>query len=90
MKQPAMSSVLTIGTRKSKLALQQTDLVLEALGNAYPELAYKIHSQETKGDQDTTIALKDFSSKNLWTVELEELLIHGKVDLIVHSLKGNF
>ncbi|KAJ6078933.1 hypothetical protein N7467_008686 [Penicillium canescens] len=77
----------TIGTRQSKLALSQTDLVLEALKKAFPQYEYKILSKETAGDLNTTIALKDFTSKNLWTEELEELMIGGTVDLIVHSLK---
>lgn len=78
----------TIGTRKSKLALLQTDLVLEALKKAFPQYEYKVFSKETTGDLNTTIALRDFTTKNLWTEELEELMINGQVDLIVHSLKG--
>ncbi|KAJ5799823.1 uncharacterized protein N7518_001891 [Penicillium psychrosexuale] len=77
----------TIGTRKSKLALLQTDLVLEALKKAFPQYEYKVFSKETTGDLNTTIALRDFTTKNLWTEELEELMINGQVDLIVHSLK---
>lgn len=79
----------TIGTRKSKLALLQTDLVLAALKNAFPQYEYKIFSKETAGDLNTTIALREFTTKNLWTEELEELMIGGQVDLIVHSLKGS-
>ncbi|KAL4937413.1 hypothetical protein BDV06DRAFT_73776 [Aspergillus oleicola] len=84
---PASQKIFTIGTRKSKLALLQTDLVLTALNERYPEHTFKIHSRETAGDQNTTIALKDFTTKNLWTAELEDLLEAGHVDLIVHSLK---
>lgn len=81
-------TTFTIGTRKSKLALLQTDLVQAALKKTHPEYEFKIFSKETAGDLNTTIALKDFTSKNLWTEELEELMIGGQVDLIVHSLKG--
>lgn len=77
----------TVGTRKSKLALLQTDLVLDALRAACPQFDFQIHSQETAGDRNTTKALRDFTTKNLWTEELEELLIKGELDLIVHSLK---
>ncbi|KAL4931533.1 porphobilinogen deaminase [Aspergillus undulatus] len=84
---PASQKIFTIGTRKSKLALLQTDLVLAALNERYPAYTFKIHSRETAGDQNTTIALKDFTTKNLWTAELEDLLEAGHVDLIVHSLK---
>ncbi|CAP95584.1 porphobilinogen deaminase [Penicillium rubens] len=78
---------ITIGTRKSKLALLQTNLVLDALKKAFPQYEYKIFSKETAGDLNTTIALRDFNTKNLWTEELEELMIDGQVDIIVHSLK---
>ncbi|KAJ5177898.1 Tetrapyrrole biosynthesis hydroxymethylbilane synthase [Penicillium coprophilum] len=78
---------ITIGTRKSKLALLQTHMVLDALKNAFPQYEYKVFSKETAGDLNTTIALRDFTTKNLWTEELEELMINGQVDVIVHSLK---
>ncbi|KAJ6005857.1 hypothetical protein N7451_003801 [Penicillium sp. IBT 35674x] len=77
----------TIGTRKSKLALLQTDLVRAALQKTHPDFEFKTLTKETAGDLNTTIALKDFASKNLWTEELEELMIGGEVDFIVHSLK---
>lgn len=84
---PSSRKTFTIGTRKSKLALSQTDLVQNALQTIWPDYTFNIHSQETAGDQNTTIALREFTTKNLWTQELEELLIAGKVDFIVHSLK---
>ncbi|RAL00922.1 porphobilinogen deaminase [Aspergillus ibericus CBS 121593] len=84
---PSLRKTFTIGTRKSKLALLQTDLVQAALKQRWPDYEFKIHSRETAGDQNTTIALRDFTTKNLWTQELEDLLIAGHVDFIVHSLK---
>lgn len=66
----------------------QTDLVLAALKKACPEYSFQIASRETAGDQNTNIALREFTTKNLWTQELEDLLIDGHVDIIVHSLKG--
>lgn len=77
-----------IGTRKSKLALLQTDIVIDALKKAWPEYEFQIHSKETAGDQNTNIALREFTTKNLWTQELEDLMLAGHLDLIVHSLKG--
>lgn len=87
---PSSRKTFTIGTRKSKLALLQTDLVQAALKQTWPDYEFKIHSRETAGDQNTTIALRDFTTKNLWTQELEDLLIAGQVDFIVHSLKGTY
>jgi hydroxymethylbilane synthase len=81
-------TTFNIGTRKSKLALLQTDIVEGALKKAWPGYEFNILSKETAGDQNTTIALRDFISKNLWTQELEDLLVAGNLDLIAHSLKG--
>lgn len=42
----------------------------------------------TTGDNNLTKPLHAFGGKSLWTKELEELMLEGSVDLIVHSLKG--
>ena len=84
----SQKSTFNIGTRKSKLALIQTNIVLEALKTAWPQFRFNVHSKDTAGDQNQTIALRDFTSKNLWTQELEKLLVSGHIDLIAHSLKG--
>ncbi|KAJ5832372.1 hypothetical protein N7474_000683 [Penicillium riverlandense] len=76
----------TIGTRASKLALVQTDAVKDALKAAFPHYDFRVFSKETAGDL-SMIALREFTSKNLWTEELEELMMAGQVDFIVHSLK---
>jgi Porphobilinogen deaminase, dipyromethane cofactor binding domain len=78
-----------IGTRKSALALVQTELVVEALKNAWPDHEFQIHARDTAaGDIDKVTPFKDIPVKNLWTHELEQLLIENKLDLLVHSLKG--
>ena len=77
-----------VGTRRSKLALAQTELVVEALKKAYPERQFNVISRDTAGDRDQTTAFKDFTTKNLWTQEFEESLVKGDLDFIVHSLKG--
>ena len=78
-----------IGTRKSALALVQTELVVEALKKAWPDHDFQIHARDTAaGDIDKVTPFKDMPVKNLWTHELEQLLIEEKLDLLVHSLKG--
>ncbi|KAI1918764.1 porphobilinogen deaminase [Ophidiomyces ophidiicola] len=77
----------TIGTRKSKLALLQTDIVQNALQTAWPGCEFDIHSRHAAGDLNKVTPLREFTTKNLWTEELEELLIQKKLDLVVHSLK---
>jgi hydroxymethylbilane synthase len=78
-----------VGTRKSALALAQTELVVQALKKAWPDHEFQIHARDTAaGDVDKVTPFKDMPVKNLWTHELEQLLIEKKLDLLVHSLKG--
>ncbi|KAI9790823.1 MAG: porphobilinogen deaminase [Peltula sp. TS41687] len=80
-------SIVNIGSRKSVLALIQTAIVQKALEDARPDLKYEVHAMSTAGDKNQVTALHDFGAKSLWTYELEALLLDGKLDLIVHSLK---
>ena len=76
-----MQRKLIIGTRGSPLALYQANLVQSLLA-----CESEIHILKTSGD---TIKgdLKEFGGKGLFTKELEEALIDGRVDLAVHSMK---
>jgi hydroxymethylbilane synthase len=79
---------ITLGTRRSKLARVQTDIVADGLKSASDLVNVEIHATDPLGDRDKTTALYELNNKNLWTGELEELLEKGEVDAIVHSLKG--
>ena len=85
---PASSTqTFHLGTRKSLLAKVQTDEVVQALRQAWPDYRYEIHAMSTTGDNNQKTALHKFNEKSLWTQELEILLQSGELDLIVHSLK---
>jgi hydroxymethylbilane synthase len=84
---PITDPTFKIGTRKSKLALLQTDIVLNALKQAWPDYRFQVQPRETAGDLNTK-PFKDIPTKNLWTQELEDSLAKADVDLIAHSLKG--
>ena len=84
----ATSEIVNIGSRKSVLALVQTEMVHKALREVWPNLKYEIHAMSTMGDKNQITPLHDFGAKSLWTHELENLLLEGKLDMIVHSLKG--
>ncbi|KAK4114578.1 porphobilinogen deaminase [Canariomyces notabilis] len=75
-----------IGTRRSALALRQTDLIMEALKRAHPHLTFEVHAMATMGDRDKTTPLPALG-KGLWTSELEAKLASREVDVIVHCLK---
>lgn len=84
---PQGPNTMTVGTRKSPLALAQTEIVVQALQAVFPSDSFPIHSMTTTGDRDQNTALYNFGGKGLWTSQLEELLVSKKLDLVVHSLK---
>lgn len=77
--------MLTIGSRGSQLALWQANWVrqrLEALGETC-----RIEIIKTTGDKITDVPLAKVGTKGLFTKEIEEALLDGRIDLAVHSLK---
>lgn len=77
--------MITIGTRKSKLAMWQTETVATMLNEAGIET--RINSMETIGDKVLDKSIAKIGSKGVFTVELEEQLANGKTDIAVHSAK---
>jgi hydroxymethylbilane synthase len=80
---------IVIGTRKSPLALWQTEHVKALMEAAHPGLALEIRHIVTSGDksQAAGIPLPQIGGKGLFTAELEEALLKEEIDLAVHSLK---
>lgn len=83
-------TVLRIGTRGSVLALAQVDLTEAALARALPELRTEREVFITRGDQKLDLNLLkagEAGGKGLFTRELEDALIEGRIDVAIHSLK---
>ena len=78
---------IRIGTRKSRLALIQTDLVRQSIEAAFPEAEIEIVEMSTKGDELLDRSLTSFGGKGVFTRELEEALLREEIDLAVHSAK---
>ena len=76
-----------IGTRSSKLALWQTNLIALALSTKYPDVKIELVHITTKGDKILDSPLSKIGGKGLFTKEIEAAMLEGKVDLAVHSLK---
>ncbi len=74
-----------IGTRGSKLALWQAEMVAEQLkaGGLEPELVLI----ETKGDKVLDVSISKIGSKGVFTEEIEAQLEAGSIDIAVHSAK---
>lgn len=78
---------LRIATRKSPLALWQTNHVRDALCRAHPELQIEIVEITTKGDKILDTPLAKIGGKGLFVKELENCLLEGRADIAVHSMK---
>lgn len=76
-----------IGTRGSRLALVQANMVCERLKEAYPEDTFEICVIRTKGDRIKDIPLREIGDKGLFVTEIEEQLKNGEIQLAVHSMK---
>lgn len=82
-----MPRTFVLASRASELAQIQTNIVLSKLKEKYPEAKFGTKFMSTGGDKNQTQALYLLGGKALWTKELEEALIEGEVDMVVHSLK---
>lgn len=76
-----------IGTRGSKLALTQAEIVLYSLKKAHPSVAFEIKKIKTKADKLSKTALGDIEGEGLFTKEIEQALLTNEIDIGVHSLK---
>jgi len=86
---PSPSSPLKIGTRGSPLALAQAYETRDRLVAAWdlPEEAFEIVVIKTTGDRVLDRPLKEIGGKGLFTKEIEEDLLAGRIDIAVHSTK---
>jgi hydroxymethylbilane synthase len=78
---------MSVGTRKSQLALWQTDHVIDALTTAWPGLSFTVRTISTTGDEILDRPLPAIGGKGLFTEALENALRSGEIDIAVHSLK---
>jgi hydroxymethylbilane synthase len=77
---------LLVGTRGSRLALQQTEIALAALKAAVPEANFEVQTIRTAGDQSTA-SLSEIGGRGVFVIELERALLEREIDIAVHSLK---
>lgn len=78
---------LTIGSRGSRLALWQAGWIRDRLGTLHTDLEIHIEIIKTSGDALRDVPLAIIGGKGVFTKEIEEALIDGRVDVAVHSLK---
>lgn len=78
---------IRMGTRASKLALIQTEFVMDALKRAFPDVSFEIVKLTTKGDRDKKTPISEFGGKAVFVEDIEKAIRDSKVDLAVHSAK---
>jgi hydroxymethylbilane synthase len=81
-----MSRPLVIGSRGSKLALWQAEHARRRLLELNPQIEVRIEIIKTTGDVKSD-PLSVIGGKGVFTKELEDALLDGRIDLAVHSLK---
>jgi hydroxymethylbilane synthase len=88
MQSPAADRrTLTIGTRASKLALAQTEIVRAALLDLIPDLDIRIEHITTKGDAVQDRPLSEIGGNGVFVTQIEDALRAGHIGLAVHSAK---
>ena len=78
---------LRIASRRSQLAMVQTNWVKAELEKAHPGLKITVEAMATQGDKILDVALAKIGDKGLFTKELEAQMLVDRADIAVHSLK---
>jgi hydroxymethylbilane synthase len=82
-----MAFRLRIGSRPSRLALAQTEIVRSRLARMVPDLSAEVVEIRTSGDRMASASLAGVGGKGLFIRELEQALMEKRIDLAVHSMK---
>jgi hydroxymethylbilane synthase len=78
---------LRIATRRSALALVQSNFVADLLKQHEPGLTVELVEVVTQGDRIQNVALSAIGGKGLFVSEVEDVLLRGDAEVAVHSLK---
>ncbi|MRG88207.1 hydroxymethylbilane synthase [Salinibacillus xinjiangensis] len=78
---------IVIGSRRSNLALTQTEWVIEKLKGLNLPYTFEVKKIMTKGDKILDVTLSKVGGKGLFVKEIEQAMYDKEVDLAVHSMK---
>jgi hydroxymethylbilane synthase len=82
-----MRHKVIIGTRGSRLAMIQADIVASELQRAHTTIQIEIRKIVTEGDRNRNISIDEAGNTGIFVKALEEALADGRIDIAVHSLK---
>jgi hydroxymethylbilane synthase len=78
---------IIVGSRRSKLALTQTNWFINELKAAGAPFEFEVKEIVTKGDQILDVQLSKVGGKGLFVKEIEQALYDKEIDFAVHSMK---
>lgn len=78
---------IRVGSRESKLAVIQSELVMDAIRASHPDITLELVTMKTTGDKILDRTLDKIGGKGLFVKELDAALLDGRADLTVHSCK---
>lgn len=82
-----MKREIIIGSRESRLAVIQSEMVRDFIREQHPEWETSILTMKTTGDRILDRTLDQIGGKGLFVKELDQALLDGRTHLSVHSLK---
>lgn len=78
---------IIVGSRRSKLALTQTNWVINQLKAIDPSFDFEVKEIVTKGDRILDVTLSKVGGKGLFVKEIEQAMLDKEIDMAVHSMK---
>lgn len=78
---------IRVGSRDSRLAVIQSEIVIDAIKRYDPNIEIELITMKTTGDLILDKTLDKIGGKGLFVKELDRALLAGDVDITVHSLK---
>lgn len=76
-----------VGSRRSKLAITQTNWVIEQLKKLDDSFEFEVKEIVTKGDKILDVTLSKVGGKGLFVKEIEQAMMDEEIDMAVHSMK---
>ncbi|MGM0900261.1 MAG: hydroxymethylbilane synthase [Bacillota bacterium] len=78
---------IVVGSRRSKLALTQTNWVINQLKELGAPFEFRVEEIVTKGDKILDVTLSKVGGKGLFVKEIEQAMYDKRIDMAVHSMK---
>ncbi len=82
-----MKRLIRVGSRESRLAVTQTQSMINIIKAHHPELEFELVTMKTSGDMLLDRKLDEVGGKGLFVKELDIGLRSCQIDIAVHSLK---